>query len=122
MMMVMMMMMMMIMMMMMMMMMMIMMMMIMIMMMIIITVILQVTLTTIIITECQVPFFTELTLTPTIPVRPNNAGNYLFVTFYLPAGLWLKNKEKCFVELKQITPVKVGVGADCGLLRASTKY
>ena len=63
----------------------------------------------------------EITLTPTIPIRPNFKGGYLTVTFYLPDGLWLVNKEKCFVELKGTTPVKVKVGATCTTLTGLRK-
>lgn len=76
----------------------------------------QVTPSTLIIEECKEPFHQELTLTPTIPVRKNKRGTYLLVTFYLPDGLWLVNKEKCFVELKGTTPMTVKVGATCTTL------
>ena len=68
---------------------------------------------TIIIRECEEPYFTEVTLTPTIPVRPNLSGEYLRVKFFYPEGLWLKNKEQCFVELQGTTPVTVKFGVTC---------
>lgn len=76
----------------------------------------KVTPSTLIISECEEPFYQELTLTPMIPIRQNRHGAYLFVTFYLPDGLWLLNKYKCFVELKGTTPVTVKVGATCTTL------
>ena len=76
----------------------------------------QVTPSTIVIPECKEPFHQELTLTPTIPVR-----TALDVTFYLPDGLWLLNKDKCFVKLKGTTPVKVKVGATCTTLHGLAK-
>ena len=81
----------------------------------------QVSPSTLLITECEEPLIKEITLTPTIPIRPNFKGGYLTVTFYLPDGLWLVNKEKCFVDLKGTTPVKVKVGATCTTLTGLRK-
>ena len=72
--------------------------------------------TTLLITECKDPFFHEITLTPTIPVRKNSTGKFLSVTFYLPKGLWLVNKEKCSVQLEGTKSVTVKVGATCTTL------
>ncbi|XP_015780130.1 PREDICTED: von Willebrand factor D and EGF domain-containing protein-like, partial [Acropora digitifera] len=72
--------------------------------------------TTLLISECKDPFFHEITLTPTIPVRKNSFGTFLSVTFYLPKGLWLVNKEKCSVQLEGTNSVTVKVGATCTTL------
>ena len=59
----------------------------------------------------------QLKLTPTIPVRKNSDGLYVYVTFYLPDGLWLvNNKDKCIVEIKETEEVKVSIGATCTTL------
>ena len=68
--------------------------------------------TTLIISECKDPFFHNITLTPTMPVR----RIFLSVTFYLPKGLWLVNKGKCSVQLIGTKPVTVQVGATCTTL------
>ena len=72
--------------------------------------------TTLLISECADPFFHEITLNPTIPVRKNSLGNFLSVTFYLPKGLWLVNKGKCSVQLEGTKPVTVKIGATCTTL------
>ncbi|XP_068711982.1 von Willebrand factor D and EGF domain-containing protein-like [Montipora foliosa] len=72
----------------------------------------MVTPSTLFITECQVPFFQEITLTPTIPVR----NTFLTVTFYLPKGLWLENKGDCSIQLQGTKSVTVRVGATCTTL------
>ena len=72
--------------------------------------------TTLLISECKDPFFHEITLTPTIPVRKNSIGKFLSVTFYLPEKLWLVNKEKCSVQLEGTNSVTVKVGATCTAL------
>ena len=73
--------------------------------------------TTLIIEECKEPYIVQLTLTPTIPVRKNSEGLYVYVTFYLPDGLWLvNNKDKCIVEIKETQEVKVSIGATCTTL------
>ena len=73
--------------------------------------------TTLIIDECKEPYIVQLTLTPTIPVRKNTDGLYVYVTFYLPDGLWLvNNKDKCIVEIKETEEVKVSIGATCTTL------
>lgn len=71
---------------------------------------------TLLISECKDPLFHEITLTPTIPVRKNSLGNFLSVTFYLPEGLQLVNKEKCSVQLEGTKSVTVKVGASCTTL------
>ena len=76
----------------------------------------QVSPTTLLISECKDPLFHEITLTPTIPVRKNSLGNFLSVTFYLPEGLQLVNKEKCSVQLEGTKSVTVKVGATCTTL------
>ena len=65
-------------------------------------------------TECEKPH--ELTLTPTIPVRVGTVTGGLLVRFYLPDGLWMVDKDKCYVELKGTTPVTVNIGATCTTL------
>ena len=77
--------------------------------------------TTLNISECTDPLFHNIILTPTIPVRRNSKGNFLSVTFYLPNGLWLVNKEKCDVQLEGTKSVTVKVGATCTTLYGSTK-
>ena len=77
--------------------------------------------TTLLISECTDPLFHNITLTPTIPVRKNSWGNFLSVTFYLPNGLWLVNKEKCSVQLNGTNSVTVKVGATCTTLYGSKK-
>ena len=72
----------------------------------------QVSPTIISISECKAPFFHEITLTPTIPVR----GIFVSVTFYLPKDLWLVNKTKCSVQLEGTNSVTVKVGATCTTL------
>ena len=73
--------------------------------------------TTLIIEECKEPYTVQLKLTPTIPVRKNSDGHYVYVTFYLPDGLWLvNNKDKCIVEIKETEEVKVSIGATCTTL------
>ncbi|XP_015775656.1 PREDICTED: uncharacterized protein LOC107353782 [Acropora digitifera] len=81
----------------------------------------HVTPTTLNISECTDPLFHNIILTPTIPVRRNSKGNFLSVTFYLPNGLWLVNKEKCDVQLEGTKSVTVKVGATCTTLYGSTK-
>ena len=78
--------------------------------------------TTLLISECTDPLFHEITLTPTIPVRKNSLWNFLSVTFYLPKGLWLVNKEKCSVQLEGTNPVTVKVGATCTTLYGLKKF
>ena len=73
---------------------------------------------TLLISECADPFFHNITLTPTIPVR----GIFVSVTFYLPEGLWLVNKGKCSVQLEGTKPVTVQVGATCTTLYGLKKY
>ena len=78
--------------------------------------------TTLLISECTDPLFHDITLTPTIPVRKNFLGNFLSVTFYLPKGLWLVNKEKCSVQLEGTNSVTVKVGATCTTLYGLKKF
>ena len=78
--------------------------------------------TTLLISECKDPFFHEITLTPTIPVRRNSMEKALSVTFYLPKGLWLVNKEKCSVQLEGTKSVTVKVGATCTTLYGLKKF
>ncbi|XP_015777730.1 PREDICTED: von Willebrand factor D and EGF domain-containing protein-like [Acropora digitifera] len=79
--------------------------------------------TTLLISECSTdPLFHEITLTPTIPVRKNSLGHFLFVRFYLPKGLWLVNKEKCSVQLEGTNSVTVKVGATCTTLYGLKKF
>ena len=49
-------------------------------------------------------------------------GNFVYVTFYLPKGLWLVNKGKCSVQLKGTKPVTVMVGATCTTLYGLKKF
>ena len=78
--------------------------------------------TTLVISECTDPLFHNITLTPTIPVRRNSRGDFVSVTFYLPKGLWLVNKEKCSVQLEGTKPVTVQVGATCTMLYGLKKF
>ena len=73
---------------------------------------------TLLISECEDPLFHEITLTPTIPVRKKP----LSVTFYLPQGLQLVNKEKCSVQLEGTKSVTVKVGATCTTLYGLKKF
>ena len=77
--------------------------------------------TTLLISECTDPLFHNITLTPTIPVRMNSMETFLSVRFYLPKGLWLVNKEKCYVQLRGTNSVTVKVGATCTTLYGSKK-
>ena len=69
--------------------------------------------TTLLISECKDPFFHDITLTPTIPVRTEKS---LLVRFYLPEGLRLVNNEGCSVQLEGTKSVTVKVGATCTTL------
>lgn len=43
------------------------------------------------------------------------------VKFYLPHGLWLVNKDKCIVEIKDTQEVKVSITASCTTLYGMKK-
>ncbi|PFX16668.1 Fibropellin-1 [Stylophora pistillata] len=75
--------------------------------------------TTLIIKECDTP--KTITLTPTIPVRKNSKGFYLFVKFFLPPGLWIMGEKNCHIEMKETNSVAVQIGATCNTLRGSKK-
>lgn len=75
--------------------------------------------TTLIIKECDNP--KNITLTPTIPVRKNSRGEYLFVKFFLPPGLWIMDKKNCLIQMEETKSVTVQIGATCTTLHGSSK-